>query len=107
LISRASTGSDPALLEGFAITTSDRFTIKLTMSDGKTQAEWDSDQGTHAGTLKMRADAHYLCRGWDLNDGYATRQFGGGRFKPELGDVKRLRQVKLTPALFGEIKAFR
>jgi hypothetical protein len=28
-------------------------------------------------------------------------------FAYQLGDVNRLRQVKLTPALFGEIKAFR
>ena len=42
-----------------------------------------------------------------LNDGGATRQFGWGRFKPELGDVNGLSQVKLAPTLFGEIKAFR
>ncbi len=97
--------------KGVALALSDRFTIKLTMSDGKTQSEWDSDPGTHPGTLKINAWQHvavtvdggpkiiaFLVDGV-FNDGGAARQFGWGRFKPEMGDVNGLKQVKLAPAM--------
>jgi len=42
-----------------------------------------------------------------LNDGGAARQFGWGRFKPELGAVNGVKQVNLAPQLFGEIRALR
>ncbi len=105
--------------KGVALTLSDRFTIKLTLNDGRVQSEWDSDPGTHAGTLKINAWQHvavivdggpkiitFVIDGI-LNDGGATRQFGWGRFKPELGDVNGLKQAPLAPKLFGEIRAFR
>jgi len=42
-----------------------------------------------------------------LNDGGAARQFGWGRFKPELGAVNDVKQVNLAPQLFGEIRGLR
>jgi hypothetical protein len=98
---------------------SDRFTLKLTMNDGKTESAWDSDPGTHAGTLKVNAWQHvavtadggpkiitFVVDGV-LNDGGAARQFGWGRFRPELGEVNGVKQVKLAPKLFGEIGRLR
>jgi len=105
--------------KGIALTTSDRFSIRLTMSDGQTQAVWESDYGTHPGTLKVNTWQYvavivdggpklitFVVDGV-LSDGGATRQFGWGRFKPELGDVNGRAQATLVPQLFGELRALR
>lgn len=104
---------------GIALTTSNRATIKLTLNDGQNESVWDSDPGTHEGTLKASAWQHvavivdggskiisFVVDGV-LNDGGAVRQYGWGRFKPELGDVNGLKKGTLAPKLFGEIKALR
>ncbi len=44
--------------KGIALTTSDRFTIMLTLNDGQAESSWDSDPGTHEGTLKINAWQH-------------------------------------------------
>ena len=35
------------------LATSDRFTLKLALHDGNVASSWDSDPGTHAGTLRI------------------------------------------------------
>lgn len=105
--------------KGLLLTTSDRFSLRLTMSDGKAQAVWESDYGTHPGTLRVNTWQHvaaivdggpklitFVIDGV-LNDGGATRQFGWGRFAPELGEVNGLPRATLATRLFGEIKALR
>ena len=105
--------------KGLALTTSDRFSLRLTLSDGQTEAVWESDPGTHPGTLKVNAWQHvavsvdggpkiitFVIDGV-LNDGGATRQYGWGRFPPELDDVNGRRRTALAPKLFGELKALR
>ncbi len=105
--------------KGVALTTSDRFTLTLTLNDGKNQAHWDCDPGTHDGTLKTGVWQHvavivdagprlilFVVDG-TLNDGGALRQYGWGRFGPELGDVNGSSETKLAPTLLGEIDGLR
>ncbi|MEO6808309.1 MAG: sialidase family protein [Isosphaeraceae bacterium] len=104
---------------GVRLETSDRSTIRLVLNDGKTEAVWDSDPGTHEGTLKVGPWQHvvatvdagpriitFLVDG-TLNDGGAVREFGWGRFAPELGDLNGLEKVDLAPTLLGQIKGLR
>lgn len=105
--------------KGVLLTTSDKFSLKLTIGDGKTVSSWESDSGTHEGTLKTNVWQHvavtvdggpkvitFVVDGV-LNDGGSTRQFGWGRFDRELGDVNGSATAKIAPQIFGELKAFR
>src|SRR6202044_1017371 len=85
--------------KGIAITMSDRYTLKLTLNDGTRESSWDSDPGFHPGTMKTGAWQHiaFVVDGGPkiitvmvdgvLNDGGPVREYGWGRFHPELGDV--------------------
>jgi len=105
--------------KGIALTLSDRFSLRLTLSDGAQASSWESDPGTYPGSLKVNAWQHvavivdggpklitFVVDGV-LNDGGAARQFGWGRFAPELQDVNGLRQVTLAPKLWGEVQTLR
>ncbi len=105
--------------KGLALSTSERSTIALVLNDGQQTATWDSDPGTHPGTLKsgvwqhvaviVDAGPRLILFAVDgvLNDGGALRQYGWGRFGPEIGDVNGSREATLAPKLFGEIAALR
>src|SRR5262245_29575123 len=105
--------------QGIALMTSDRFTLKIVLSDGQHTGEWDSDPGTHEGTLKINAWHHVVATvdggpklvtfviDGALNDGGPVRQFGWGRFKPELSDVNGSSRAVLAKSLLGELKNFR
>jgi hypothetical protein len=105
--------------KGIRISTSNRFTLNLSMSDGEGEANWDSDPGTHEGTLRSGVWQHvvFIVDGGPkivtviidgvLNDGGAVRDYGWGRFDRSLGDVNGLVQAKFAPALFGSIKLMR
>jgi predicted amidohydrolase len=93
---------------GIALVTTDRGTIEIILKDGRSENRWDCDPGTiEAGTL------HHLVVSVDggpkiitfivdgrLCDGGEARQFGWGRFSPNLrtpegGDILRIApQVK-------------
>jgi hypothetical protein len=104
---------------GVAITTTDRFTLQLILSDGRNESAWDSDPGTHPGTLRVGrwqhitaiVDAGPRIITWVvdgvLNDGGAVRDFGWGRISPELKDVNGSPKAKLAPLLFGQLGDFR
>lgn len=104
---------------GIAITTTDRSTLQLIVNDGHTKAAWDSDPGTHPGTLRVGEWQHvtvivdggpriitWIVDGV-LNDGGAVREFGWGRFPAELRDVNGASRVKLGSVLYGELGGFR
>jgi hypothetical protein len=105
--------------KGIAINTTDRFTLRLQMSDGATRAEWDCDPGTHQGTLRIGAWQHVavIVDGgpkiitWVVdgvfNDGGAVRQYGWGRFPATLGNVNGAASAKRAPLLFGELGTVR
>ncbi len=46
--------------KGILLTTGDRFNLRLTLSDGRTKASWESDPGTHPGTLRVN-HWHHVC----------------------------------------------
>jgi hypothetical protein len=104
---------------GISVTTTDRSTLQLTMNDGHTNATWDSDPGTGPGTLRVGVWQHitaivdsgpriitWIVDGI-LNDGGAVREFGWGRFSPELRDVNGAAAIKLAPVLYGQLGGFR
>ena len=101
--------------KGIALTFSDRFTLRLTLSDGQRTSSWESDPGTHPGSLKVNQWQHIVVSvdggpkivtfvvDGVLNDGGAVRQYGWGRFDPLLNNVNGLDLVRLAPALYGQI----
>ncbi len=102
--------------KGIAVTTGDRWNLRLTMSDGDTTFTWDSDPGTHPGTLKAnrlqhvavivdgRADiVSYVING-QLNDGGDVRQYGWGRFSAKLNNVNGTAKATIAPALYHDGK---
>jgi hypothetical protein len=105
--------------KGIAITMSDRYTLKITLNDGTHEASWDSDPGFHPGTLKTGTWQHvaFVVDGGPkiitvmvdgaLNDGGPVREFGWGRFPPELHDVNGLTTARIGAGIFGEIKLLR
>ncbi|MEO8126184.1 MAG: LamG-like jellyroll fold domain-containing protein, partial [Bryobacteraceae bacterium] len=104
---------------GIRIATSDRFTLTLTLRDGRRESSWDSDPGTHEGTLRTGVWQHvaFLVDGGPkiisvvvdgvLNDGGAVRQYGWVRFDPQLGVVDGMQETKVAPALFGAVRRLR
>jgi hypothetical protein len=107
---------------GFALVTSKRGALELTLSDGAHQAAWESDSGTHDGTLKIGAWQHVVATVdagprviWfaidgTLNDGGATREYGWGRFGADLDVVAPTPpsgNVTLAPRLLGRLERVR
>jgi hypothetical protein len=102
--------------QGIVVRTTDRFTLGIDLHDGSTRAFWDSDPGTHEGTLRTGAWQHvvFVVDGGPkiitvivdgvLNDGGAVREYGWGRFPPALGDVNGSRTPRVAPRLFGSIR---
>ena len=101
--------------KGIAIATTDRFTLELSMYDGKQRAAWDSDPGTYPGSLKVGVWQHvavivdggpkiitWVIDGV-LNDGGAVRQFGWGRFPAAMDDVNGASTARLAVGLQGEL----
>lgn len=105
--------------KGIALITSDRFTLKILLSDGQHSAEWDSDPGTHEGTLKVNGWQHVVVTidggpkiitfviDGILNDGSSVRQYGWGRFRPEVSEVSGSPRAILAKPLLGQLKSFR
>lgn len=101
--------------KGIALTFSDRFTLRLTLSDGQRTSSWESDPGTQPGSLKVNQWQHVVVSvdggpkiitfvvDGVLNDGGTVRQYGWGRFDPLLTNVNGLDDIRLAPALYGEI----
>ena len=104
---------------GITLRTSDRFTLALSLSDGKTRTVWDSDPGTHQGTLRTGVWQHvvFIVDGGPkivsvvvdgtLNDGGAVRDYGWSFFPAELGDINGERDARVASRLFGEIRKLR
>ena len=105
--------------KGIRISTTNRFTLALALHDGATESTWESDPGTHEGTLKTGVWQHvaFIVDGGPklisvvvdgvFNDGGPVRDYGWGRFAPSLSDVNGEKEAKFAPAIFGEIKTLR
>ncbi|WP_169975642.1 exo-alpha-sialidase [Tautonia rosea] len=104
---------------GLHLFTTGRSTLGVTLSDGDHEATWDSDPGTGPGTLKV-GDLQHIVVTVDagpqiisvvvdgiFNDGGAIRQYGWGRFLPELGDLNGRDRAILASRLYGELRSVR
>jgi hypothetical protein len=104
---------------GISVTTSDRFTLTLTLNDGVRESSWDCDPGTGDGTLKTGTWQHvaFIVDGGPklitvlvdgaLNDGGPVREYGWSRFDRAMGDVNGVRRTVLAPKLFGNLGTLR
>ena len=111
---------------GFCLQTTGHGTVEIVMNDGRTECRWESDPG-----LLAIGQLHHLAVVVDggpkmitfiidgvLNDGGNYRQFGWGRFNPNLRGASRFthraavdaqaREVlRIGPVLQGEIRSLR
>jgi len=100
---------------GFAVTTTEKGTVRLDLSDGKTRVAWDCDPG-----LLRPAKLHHVAVSVDngpkiitfvvdgqLCDGGEHRQFGWGRFQGNLGDLSGSGTFRIGRSLHGKLHRLR
>jgi hypothetical protein len=101
--------------KGFCLTTTSDQTLKLTLHDGKAESSWDLDSGA-----LVTGKVHHLVAIVDggpklilfvldgnLCDGGDARQFGWGRFSPQLQDVDGAEHLRIAPNVEGAVKQLR
>lgn len=90
--------------------------VRAHFSDGKNKpGQWTSDPGllkagkTHHITAIVDGGPNIITFVVDgkLCDGGESRQFGWGRFAPEVGDVNGTNSLRLSPSFSGEILSLR
>jgi hypothetical protein len=107
--------------KGIALTTGEKWNLRLLMNDGDTTITWESDPGTHPGTLKANRLQHvvvvvdggpdiitFIIDG-QLNDGGDVREYGWGRFPGTFKNVNGAKEAVIAPQLYhdGSIKTLR
>ncbi len=101
--------------QGFCLQTTNRQTIELVLNDGRTENSWDCDPG-----LLKQNKLHHIAVIIDggpkiitfiidgkLCDGASSRQFGWGRFNPNLRSAHGGDMLRLSSNFDGNIKKFR
>ena len=97
--------------EGWCVRTAENQKIEIIMSDGQTMALWNSDEGAikpnqeHYMSIVVDAGPHIISFIIDgiLNDGGSTRQFGWGRFSPNLQSVTGSNEIIIGKKFNGTI----
>ena len=93
--------------QGILISTTDAGAVRITLNDGRTECTWDSDQGCiQPGKLQhvvITVDGGpkiitFVVDGV-LCDGGDERQFGWGRFSPNLRAPNGAKTMKINPAV--------
>ncbi|MGD8240765.1 MAG: hypothetical protein PVH68_19605, partial [Armatimonadota bacterium] len=101
--------------QGWALETTSRGTLEIVLNDGRTESRWDCDAGMlEAGKLHHIAVIvdggpkiiSFVVDG-RLCDGGEGRQFGWGRFSPNLRHANGAARLRIGPNLRGDIKALR
>ncbi len=100
---------------GVSLQTTSRGTVGIVLNDGRSESRWDCDPGC----LKA-GRAHHIVVNVDggpkiitfvvdgkLCDGGESRQFGWGRFSPNLRDVDGGKTLRIAPSLAGRIHHLR
>lgn len=100
---------------GFCLRTTGHGTIEIVMNDGRTESQWACDPG-----MLEPGQLHHVAVNVDggpkvisfvvdgkLCDGGRFRQFGWGRFNPNLRDVNGGPTLRVAPSLDGELKTLR
>lgn len=98
--------------KGIRLVTTEKSTLRLTMSDGRTVSSWDCDKGmiqpgqTHYVSIIVDGGPGIIMFVTDgiLNDGGEDRQFGWGRFNPYLQDVNGAGLCTIGQDLTGQVK---
>src|SRR5690606_38981630 len=101
--------------KGWVLRTTDKKTLEISLSDGRTQSVWSCDEG-----VLQANQNHYVSVIVDggpgiiafvvdgvLNDGGETRQFGWGRFNPYLQSVSGAPEIRIGSGLQGVINEVR
>ncbi|WP_165452305.1 sialidase family protein [Paenibacillus thalictri] len=103
--------------KGVAISMTERWTLRITLNDGRSEAAWESD----AGIISPNAWLHaaiivdggpnmitFVING-QLCDGGAERQFGWGRFSPYMLDVNGGEKALVGPdwkGIIGKLRVY-
>ncbi|MHB8901198.1 MAG: LamG-like jellyroll fold domain-containing protein, partial [Thermoguttaceae bacterium] len=101
--------------QGFALQTTPRGTLELVLNDGRTENHWDCDPGL------LEADKlHHVVATVDggpkiiafvvdgaLCDGGDFRQFGWGRFNPNYRGPQGDNELRIGPAVEGQVLGIR
>ncbi len=101
--------------KGFCLQTTERGAVQIVMNDGQTENQWDSDPG-----MLRPQELHHIAVVVDggpkiitfivdgkLCDGGDYRQFGWGRFSPNLKSVNGDTLLRIAPGLNGKMTALR
>jgi len=101
--------------KGLAVTTTQAGTVRIVLNDGTNTASWDCDPG-----LLRPGNLHHVGFVVDAGpkiitvlvdglvcDGGPYRQYGWGRFSPQLGDINGGETLKIAPSLRGELVGLR
>jgi len=101
--------------QGFCLQTTDRATLEIVLNDGRTENRWDCDPG-----VLIPGELHHVVVIDDggpkiitfivdgrLCDGGDRRQFGWGRFSPNLREVNGAPELRIGQGLRGEMRALR
>ncbi|MEA3479384.1 MAG: exo-alpha-sialidase [Bacteroidota bacterium] len=99
--------------QGWCLQTTERGTVEIILNDGRTENRWDCDPG-----LLQKGKLHHIAINVDggpkiitfiidgkLCDGADYRQFGWGRFSPNLYHVNGDKMLRIAPDLKGEVKS--
>jgi hypothetical protein len=97
--------------KGYALTTTDRGSVRLDLCDGWRATHWECDAGllqphvTHHIVAIVDGGPQVIAFVVDgrLGDGGSERQFGFGRFDPAFKDVNGAAMLKLAPGLRGSL----
>ena len=100
---------------GFCLRTTERETLELTLSDGRTVNTWDTDPGVlragarHTVTAIVDGGPRLILFVVDgvLGDGGTHRAFGWGRFSPHLQHARGAPRLQLAPRLDGRLMRVR
>jgi len=101
--------------KGLWLRLSERETLEIVLHDGRTENRWDCDRGAlvvgkrqHIGIIVDGGPKLILfVVDGRLCDGGTQRQFGWGRFSPNLYDANGSAVAQLGPSLNGEIESLR
>lgn len=92
---------------GITLTTTPRRTLELRLSDGRTCCTWECDEGVLRAGVMQHVSAiidggpkiiSFIMEGL-FNDGGSTRQFGWGRFSPNLRHANSAARLRVAAAV--------
>jgi len=101
--------------QGLCLQTTPRGTVEIVLHDGRSESRWDCDPG-----LLHTGRPHHIVANVDggpkiitflvdgkLCDGGEARQFGWGRFNPNLRDLNGSKMLRIGPSLKGRVLRLR